>query len=134
MKKTKRAFVALIVFALSACQKSNDASQISLTPSTTQATVGQTVSVTLAANANASNWTVTPSSSVTKTYSLTTSKVNNFTFSQPGVYTVSVRARNISYDSTSQSLANAWNRGGGAQGSCTKGIDTASVAITVTGK
>jgi hypothetical protein len=135
MKKMTLAFSALLTTAFFSCQKNNDsASQISLTPSATQTTVGQTVSVALSANANASNWTVTPASAVTKTYSLTTSKVNYFTFSQPGVYTVSVRARNISYDSTAQSLSTAWAHGGGASGGCTKGVDTASVAITVLSK
>ena len=132
MKKTKRAIVGLALFAFAACQKSNDASQISLTPSTTTATIGQTVSVTLSSKANASNWTVSPSSTATQTYGLTTSKVNYFTFSQPGVYTVSVRARSVAYDSAAhQSLDSCWNHGGGARGSCTRGIDTASVAITV---
>lgn len=135
MKKTTLAFSALLTLAFFACKKSDDStSQISLTPSATTVTVGQQVSVTLAADVNASNWTVTPSATATKTYGLTTSKVNYFTFSQAGVYTVSVRARNISYDSTAQSLTNAWNRNGGASGGCTKGVDTASVAITVAGK
>lgn len=132
MKKTKRAIVGLALFAFAACQKSNDASQISLTPSTTTASIGQTVSVTLSSKANASNWTVSPSATATQTFGLTTSKVNYFTFNEPGVYTVSVRARSIAYDSTAhQSLDSCWNHGGGARGACTKGIDTASVAITV---
>ncbi len=130
MRKTRHFFPTLLLFCFFACKKSSD-SQISLTPSATEVGIGQTVSVTLSANANASNWTATPSSTATQTFSLTTSKVNNFTFSSPGVYTVSVRARNIAYDSTTQSLTNAWNTGGGTRGGCTKGIDTASVAITV---
>ncbi len=136
MKKTILAFSALLTISFYACKKSNDtASQITLTPSTTTATVGQTVSVSLASTANASNWTVSPTASVTKTYGLTTSKVNYFTFSQPGVYTIAVRARSVAYDSTlHQSLDSCWNHGGGSRGSCTKGVDTASVAITVTGK
>lgn len=134
MKKTTLALSALLAAAFFACKKNNDGtSQISLTPSAATVTVGQQVSVTLTADANASNWTVTPSAA-TKAYGLTTSKVNYFTFNQAGVYTVSVRARNISYDSTRQSLNDAWNKNGGASGSCTKGVDTASVAITVTGK
>lgn len=130
------AFSVLLTVGFYACQKSSDAvSQISLTPSATQATVGQTVSVALATTANASNWTVSPSATATKTYGLTTSKVNYFTFSQPGVYTVSVRARNVAYDSTlHQSLDSCWNHGGGPRGGCTKGVDTASVAITVVSK
>lgn len=135
MKKTKRLAVGLLLFVLSNCKKSDSASQITLTPSATQTTVGQTVSVTLTSTANVSNWTVTPSTAVTKTYGLTTSKVNYFTFSQPGVYTVSVRARSVAYDSTAnQSLDSCWNHGGGPRGGCTKGIDTASVGITVLGK
>ena len=133
MKRTKLLLPALLVLGFFACKKSSD-SQISLIPSATQVATGETVSVALSADANVSNWTVTPSSTATKTYGLTTSKVNNFSFSQPGVYTVSVRARKIAYDSTRQSLSNAWNTGGGARGGCTPGVDTASVAITVTGK
>ena len=133
MKKTKLFVVAFVFLGFSACQKPNDASQITLTPSTTLTTIGQTISVSLSANANVSNWTVTPSSTATKAYGLTTSKVNYFTFSQAGVYSISVRARNIAYDSTlNQSLDSCWNHGGGARGGCTKGVDSASVAITVT--
>ena len=135
MKRTKQVLAALLLTGLAvACNKSNEASQISLTPSTTQASIGQSVSVTLSANANVSNWTVTPASSANKTYGLTTSKVNYFTFSQAGTYTVSVRARKIAYDSTSQSLNAAWNKGGGSAGGCTQGVDTASVSIAVSGK
>lgn len=135
MNRTKRALCVFAIIGFFACNKSNDASQISLTPSTTQAVVGQTVSVALTSPANASNWTVTPSSTATKAYSLTTSKVNYFTFSQAGTYTVSVRARSIAYDSTAhQSLDSCWNHGGGGRGGCTKGVDTASVSITVAAK
>lgn len=129
------AFHAMTMITFFACQKSNDASSIVLTPSATQVATGQQMSVSLSASANASNWTVSPSSTATKMYGLTTSKVNYFTFSQPGVYTISVRARSIAYDSTlHQSLDSCWNRGGGSRGGCTKGVDTASIAITVTGK
>ena len=130
------ALSALCTLGFYACQKSTDAaSQISLVPSATPTIVGQTVSVALSTTANASNWTVSPSSTATKTYGLTTSKVNYFTFSQPGVYTVSVRARSVAYDSTlHQSLDSCWNHGGGPRGACTKGVDTASVAITVVSK
>ena len=136
MKKANRIATALLLLGFFACQKSNDvAAPISLTPSATQVAVGQQVSVTLSANANAVNWTVTPSSSATKTYSLTTSKVNYFTFGQAGTSTVAVRARSVAYDSTlHQSLDSCWNHGGGSRGGCTPGIDTASVTITVTGK
>jgi plastocyanin len=131
MRQTKQAIIALLLFGFSACKKDNETSQITLTPSVTHASVGESVSITLNANANASNWTVTPASEATLTYALTTNKVNTVTFNAAGVYTISVRARNIAYDSTRQSLTNAWKTGGGSQGRCSKGIDTASVAITV---
>lgn len=131
MRQTRQAIIALLLLGFSACKKSNEASQISLTPSSTQASVGDSVSITLNSNANASNWTVSPASEATLTYGLTTSKVNTVTFKSAGMYTVSVRARNVAYDSTRQSLSTAWKTGGGSRGSCTPGIDTASVAITV---
>jgi hypothetical protein len=135
MKKTKLAVFALLLVVFSACKKSDQALQITLTPSATSTIIGQAISVTLGGNANVSNWTVTPSSTATKTYGLTTSKINYFTFSQAGVYTVSVRARSIAYDSTAhQSLDSCWNHGGGTRGACKQGVDTASVAVTVTGK
>ena len=133
MKKAMPVFLAFASVTFFACQKS-DNSQISLTPSASQVAVGQQVSVSLSANANVSNWTVSPAATATKTYGLTTSKINSFTFSAPGVYTISVRARNVAYDSTTQSLSAAWANGGGTKGGCTKGVDTASVAITVTSK
>ena len=127
MNKTILSLAALVTLGFFACTKSD-------TASATEVVVGQQVSVSIASTANASNWTVTPAATATQAYALTTSKTNYFTFSAPGVYTVSVRARSVAFDSTRQSLTNAWNAGGGSQGSCTKGIDTASVAITVTGK
>ncbi len=134
MKRTKLILATLVLFGFSACKKADQASQITLTPSATSTSIGQPISVTLSANANVSNWTVTPSSIATQTYGLTTSTVNNFSFSQAGVYTISVRARKISNDSTTQSLSAAWNTGGGTRGTCTPGVDTAAVAVTVTGK
>lgn len=132
MKRKRFALSALFAVGLYACQKNNsDTSQISLTPSTTTARVGETVSVSLSSTNNASSWSVSPSSTVTKTYNVTTSKVNYFTFSQAGTYTVSVRTKNVDSASAS-SVAAAWNKT--ATGTCTKGVDTASVAITVTGK
>lgn len=133
MKRTSLAVTALLSVAFFACKKAADDSQISLTPSATKVAVGEQLSVTLSANANVSNWTVTPAANATQAYSLTTSKVNYFTFSQPGTYTISVRARRVAYDSTAQSLNDAWSKGGGPRGGCTKGVDTASVAITVGG-
>ena len=135
MKRTKQVLCVLTVVGFFACNKLDTASQISLTPSATTAKVGETVSVTLTSTANASSWTVSPAATATKTYDITTSKVNYFTFSQAGTYTVAVRARNVAYDSTlHQSLDSCWNHGGGSRGSCTPGVDTASVNIIVTGK
>ena len=129
------ALSAVAAIALFACKKSNDASQITLTPSASQVAVGQELTVTLGANANASKWSVSPSSTATAAYGLTTSKVNYFTFSRSGTYTISVAARNIAYDSAShQSLDSCWNRSGAARGTCVKGVDSASVTITVTGQ
>lgn len=131
MKRVILALSVLLTAGFFACKKEND-SQISLTASVSQAYVGQSVAVTLTSDVNASNWTVSPSSTVAQTYGLTTSKVNYFTFNQAGVYTVSVRARKVNYDSTlHQSLDSCWQHGGGTSGKCTKGIDTASVTITV---
>ena len=134
MKKAIFCLSSLLALGFYACKKAASDSQITLTPSATQVAVGQQLSVSLAANANASNWTVNPSSTATKTYGLTTSTVNYFTFSAPGTYTISVRAKKVDYDSTRQSLTAAWNTSGASKGSCTPGVDTASVAITVTGK
>jgi hypothetical protein len=131
MKKALLLLQLLLLTFFFGCKKDNN-SQISLAASATQATVGQTVSVTLTSNVNASNWTVSPTASATQAYGLTTSKVNYFTFTQAGTYTVSVRARKVAYDSTlHQSLDSCWAHGGGSTGGCTKGVDSASVTISV---
>ena len=119
--------------SLAACQKSNDAANLTtLTASTTNASVGQTVTVSLTSGKTASSWTVTPSASVSKTYSITTSKVNFITFNQAGTYTIGVRVRDIDYDSTRhQNLDSCWHHGGGDAGGCRHGIDSASVSIKV---
>jgi plastocyanin len=130
--KTSTIFsTVLLALSVIACNKAADtASAISLTPSTTTATTGQTVAVTVTSNVNASKWTVTPSTAKS-TYSITTAKVNYFTFTQPGVYTVSVSARALAYDSTAhQSLDSCWLHSGGR--ACVKGVDSASAKITVT--
>lgn len=132
MKKTMLILSATAALTFFACKKASNASQISLTPSATQVVVGQQTSVSVATDATLSNWTVTPSSNVTKAYSVTTSKVNYFTFNAAGVYTVSVATKKVAYDSTKQSISAAWNAG--SRSSCTPGVDTASVAITVTAK
>lgn len=115
MKRITWTFTACVL-ALLSCKKSNDASQVSLTPSVTQATVGQTVSVTLSSNTNSNNWSVSPATHASLSYGTTTSKVNYVTFSAPGSYTVSVKT------------------GEGRTGGCTHGIDSASVTITVVDK
>ena len=131
MKKVFVINVILFVMSVVSCNKAN-LDQVSLTASTTQASVGQTVSVTLTGGTNASSWTVTPSVSVSKQFSITTQKVNYFTFSQAGLYTIGVRARDIAYDSTRhQSLDSCWHNGGGDRGGCKRGIDSASVTIAV---
>ena len=130
MKRTEVFAMILSILSFVACNKANDTSQISLTASTTQAVLGQTVSVTLTSAANISKWAVSPSTA-SQTYYLTTNKVNYFIFNQTGVYTVAVSAKSIAYDSARQSLQSCWNQGGG-RGACVKGIDSASVKITVT--
>lgn len=127
------ALAAMVSVSFFACRKANEESQISLTPSATQLAVGEQLTVTLSSKANASSWTVSPSATATQAYGLTMNKVNHFTFSQPGTYTIGVRARSIAYDSTrNQSLDSCWKVGGGSRGRCTRGIDTASVTVTVT--
>src|SRR3954463_3472957 len=122
----------LVALSVIACNKAADSSSaISLTPSTTTATTGQTVAVTVTSNVNATKWTVTPSTAKS-TYAITTAKVNYFTFTQPGVYTVSVSAKAIAYDSTAnQSLDSCWLHSG-SRAACVKGVDSASTKITVT--
>ncbi len=120
---------ALVTLSMFACNKTTDsASQISLSASTEQATIGETVAVNLSSTANVSRWTVTPATA-SKTYTLTTSKTNYITFKQAGTYTVSVSAKTLAYDSTSQSLENAWNSA--KSGACVKGIDSTSIKINV---
>jgi hypothetical protein len=134
MKQGKRFVAGLLLIAIMSCNKSNDGTQISLTPSSSQVAVGETLTVNLNTNANASSWTVSPSSTAKQTYGVTTSKVNYFTFSQAGTYSISVTARNVSYISNSQSLTAAWNEAGSPRGGCTHGIDSTSVKVTVTTK
>ena len=59
-------------------------------------------------------------------------KINYFTFSTAGQYTIGVRTRDIAYDSTRhQSLDSCWRNGGGDRGGCKRGVDSASVTVTV---
>ena len=75
--KTSAIFSTILVaLSVIACNKTADTPDaISLTPSTTTATTGQTVAVTVTTNVNATKWTVTPSTAKS-TYSITTAKVN----------------------------------------------------------
>lgn len=129
--KISTTFIAvLLMFSILSCNKSSDsASQISLTASTEQATIGQTIAVTLSSSANVSRWTVQPSTAA-KAFTITTSKTNYFTFNQAGTYTIGVSAKALAYDSTAhQSLDSCWNSA--KTKSCVKGIDSTSINITV---
>lgn len=136
--------------ALVACNKSNsDASAISLTASSTTATVGQTITVTAATNANAVSWSATPAASATKAYSVTTEKTNYFTFLQPGDYVIGVRARGLDLDSIhhcnradsighhfqdsvwNHRIDSLWRGRGHHLGGCRNGQDSASIIIKV---
>ena len=130
MKKVIALYSLLIIVLLSCNKGTQD--QISITPSTTLAAVGETISVTVTSNTNAVNWTVTPSASVNKQFGITTQKINYISFSKAGDYLIGVRAREIAYDSTRhQSLDSCWKNGSGDRGGCRHGIDSASVVITV---
>lgn len=135
MKKLNLASSAIVIVSIVcmfACNKASNVSPISLTASTTQATVGQPVTVTLSSNANASQWTVSPST-VSKSSFITTSKVNSLTFQRSGAYTVSVSTKTLAYDATAnQSLDSCWNHTA-RKGSCVKGTDSTSLVINVKG-
>lgn len=134
MKKIPVFLSALSALATAvACNKTTEGSDsVSLTASTTQASVGQPVSFTLTAAANASSWSVTPSANVSKAYGITTSKTNEITFNQAGTYTVGVRVRNINSLSATASLDSVWHKSGASKGTCVKGQDSASLTIVVT--
>jgi hypothetical protein len=133
MKSKALIISAMSILGLAACQKANDSgTTTTLTASTTEAVVGQTVTVQLTSDKTASSWTVTPSATAVKAYAITTSKVNYFTFNQAGTYRVGVRVRNIAYDSTHhQDLDSSWHHGRGDAGGCHHGIDSSSVVIKV---
>lgn len=118
--------------AFIACNKSAETEAVSLTASATQTTIGEPVTVTLTSSANAASWSVSPAATATKAYGITTSRTNQFTFSQAGTYTVGVRVRNVASLSATQSLDSAWKRSGADKGGCTHGQDSASVQIVVT--
>lgn len=122
--------LATVLLVVSCTKASQD--QVSLTPSTTVATVGETISITANTNTNAISWSVSPSTTATKQFAITTQKVNYFTFSKAGQYSIGVRARDVAYDSTRhQSLDSCWRFGGGDRGGCKRGVDSASVVVTV---
>lgn len=140
----------LATIILFACNKSNtDNDAITLTASTTEAAVGQTVSVTASTNVNSLSWSATPAASTIKTYSVTTEKTNYFTFSQPGDYVIGVRARHLALDSIhkcnpadsvrhhvpdslwNHHIDSLWHVKGHHRGGCRKGQDSASVIIKV---
>jgi hypothetical protein len=136
---------------LFACNKSaSDSSSVSLTASTTEAAVGQTITVTANTRTNSLSWSVNPSISVTKAYSVTTEKTNYISFSQPGSYVVGVRARDLQLDSVHQCnhadstgihhvqdstwnhhIDSLWINHGFHKGGCKNGQDSASIRITV---
>ena len=147
----KAIFNAVLPLAvLVACNKSNsDASTISLTASSSTAAVGQTVTVTATTNANAVSWSANPAASTTKAYSVTTEKINYFTFSQPGDYVIGVRARGLDLDSIhncnhadsighhfqdsvwNHRVDSLWHGHGNHLGGCRNGKDSASIIIKV---
>lgn len=148
----KKALFCLMISTatLVACNKSNSStSSISLTASTTTATVGQTVSVTASTNVNTLSWSATPASTAAATYAVTTEKTNYFTFSQPGTYTIGVRARGLDLDSIhicnhadsidhhipdslwNHHIDSIWHVRGHDKGQCKNGQDSASVVIQV---
>lgn len=149
MKKTVIGSLFLGTLFLFACKKTGSDPSISLTASATTASVGQTISVTAVTNTTALSWSVTPATAVSKAYSVTTEKTNYFTFSQPGEYTIGVRARNLELDSLhhcdhtdsighyfqdsiwNHHVDSLWHEHGDHLGECKKDRDSASVVITV---
>jgi hypothetical protein len=148
----KKAFLSsfVLVAALVACNKSNSTdSSVSLTASSTQVAVGQTVAVTASTIVNALSWSTTPAATATGTYTVTTEKTNYYSFSQPGDYVIGVRARGLDLDSVHQcnhadsighhfqdSLWNhhidsLWHGHGHHLGGCRNGQDSASIIIKV---
>ena len=136
---------------LYACNKSaTNANAVSLSASTTEAVVGQTVTVTATTGTNSLSWSVNPASTAAKAYDVTTEKTNYITFSQPGTYTVGVRARHLDLDSVhhcnhadstgvhhvqdslwNHHIDSLWVGHGFHHGDCKNGVDSASLRITV---
>jgi hypothetical protein len=131
MKKATTIYTLMIILTFVSCTKANQ-DQVTLSPSTTVASVGETISVTASSNTNAVSWSVTPSATASKQLGITTQKINYFTFSKAGEYSIGVRAREIAYDpARNQSLDSCWRSGGGDRGGCKRGVDSASVTVTV---
>ena len=87
------------IASITSCKKESG-DDITLTASTTQALVGQKVTVTATTTANTLSWSVNPSANANQTYGVTTEKVNYYTFDTPGDYVVSAYARHMDLDST----------------------------------
>jgi hypothetical protein len=149
MKKFILCFV-LPIGALVACkQNASDVAITSLTASSTNVAVGETVTVSVSSNANAVSWSVTPPTAAKQTYSVTTEKSNYFTFSHAGDYVVGVRTGHLQLDSLhhcdhsdslhhhvpdslwNHSIDSIWHHHGHHLGNCQNGRDSASVQIHV---
>ncbi len=149
MKKTALTLLAGAAI-LAACNKSNSSQDtVMLTASTTEAVVGQTITVTATSNTNALSWSANPAASTAQAYTVTTEKTNYFTFSKPGDYIVGVRARNLQLDSVhhcnhadsighhfadsmwNHHIDSMWHDRGHHLGGCHKGQDSASIVIKV---
>ena len=149
MKKTIFYLFGATAVLIACNKKDGSGDSITLTASTTEATVGQTVTVTASSNTNALSWSAAPSASVTQTYTVSTEKTNYFTFSSPGEYLVGVRARNLQLDSVhhcnpadsighhipdsiwNHHVDSMWHVRGHHLGGCRKGQDSASIVIKV---
>ena len=131
MKKSIILYGIISLAIIVSCKKTNTMDTV-ITASTTLATVGQTVSLQVSTNKNAVSWSVTPAASAIKQFSITNQKTNTISFTQPGVYLIGVRARDIVYDSSRhQNIDSCWHNGGGDHGGCTHGKDSSSVSIKV---
>jgi hypothetical protein len=93
----KKNLIVGVLFTIlgAACQKSNQAENIVLTASSTSVVVGENVQLNVTTSANLVRWTFDPSLNVRKDYEVSTLKTNTVSFSQPGVYTISVRGRRL---------------------------------------
>jgi hypothetical protein len=155
MKKTSSTsaflfFLGSLLFTalLFSCSKNNTADDITLTASTTQAAVGQQISVTASTTANGLKWSVNPASNAAQTYGTTTEKVNYYTFSQAGDYVISVRASRLHLDSLhhcnhadsshhyadstwNHHIDSIWHHDGHGREKGRKGNDSSSITIKV---